>query len=164
MVPLFVQENYCHFNPMLKMINGIVASLFFILRRPLLQLSLFFCFLIFFILLHFLGRQESQKQIDGRHLRLISLAADAMAEGDVINSKLRELNRWDLSQARGVSATVAPAFYMRGAMCGQIMFPSWLGKNSSKTKFARMAREVHVIIKKIKNKKLILFFYNERCV
>ena len=54
---------------------------------------------------------------------------------------------------QAIYASVIPGDVMRGAMSGMIAFPSWLGKNSSKTKTDRMLQDLksHMKLKYVVN-------------
>jgi Replication factor RFC1 C terminal domain len=45
---------------------------------------------------------------------------------------------------QAIFSTVAPGIHLRGRLCGQALFPSWLGKNSKKNKFDRLASELQM--------------------
>ncbi|KAJ3174821.1 hypothetical protein HK101_010820 [Irineochytrium annulatum] len=87
-------------------------------------------------------------------MRLLSGAADACRDADVIDSMLRRFifttNNWGLMPLHGAMSTVLPAFFMHGQASGQVWgsnggfgFPGWLGKNSTQQKTTRQLRELH---------------------
>lgn len=76
-------------------------------------------------------------------LKCAALAADAISMGDVIETKIRSSNNWELLDSQAFHSSVMPGHYMSGKFRAQIMFPSWLGKNSKGGKFRRFATELH---------------------
>ena len=51
---------------------------------------------------------------------------------------------WSLLSTAAVFSSVLPGEYMAGFMTGQIQFPSWLGKNSKRTKVDRLCQELEM--------------------
>ncbi|KAJ3195912.1 hypothetical protein HK101_010669 [Irineochytrium annulatum] len=83
-------------------------------------------------------------------MRLLSGAADACRDGDLIDSVLRKTNNWGLMPLHGAISTVRPAFFMHGQVSGPVFgatggfaFPGWLGKNSTQGKTTRQLRDLH---------------------
>ncbi|KAJ2808843.1 DNA replication factor C complex subunit Rfc1 [Coemansia guatemalensis] len=75
-------------------------------------------------------------------LEQLSRAADMIAEGDVVEGKLRGSQQWGLMPLHATLACVAPAFHARGRRNTMYRFPLWLGRNSKGTRLARQLREV----------------------
>ncbi|KAJ2608896.1 DNA replication factor C complex subunit Rfc1 [Coemansia sp. RSA 1365] len=75
-------------------------------------------------------------------LEQLSRAADMIAEGDVVEGKLRGSQQWGLMPLHATLSCVAPAFYARGRRNVAYRFPLWLGRNSKGTRLARQLREV----------------------
>lgn len=76
-------------------------------------------------------------------LERICQTAESLSTSDLIDNKIRKSNNWSLLETQAVFASVLPGFYMEGHMGGQINFPSWLGKNSKRSKFHRILCELH---------------------
>ncbi|KAJ2080222.1 DNA replication factor C complex subunit Rfc1 [Coemansia sp. RSA 988] len=75
-------------------------------------------------------------------LEHLSRAADMIAEGDVVEGKLRGSQQWGLMPLHATLSCVAPAFHARGRRNTMYRFPLWLGRNSKGTRMARQLREV----------------------
>ncbi|CAH1774477.1 unnamed protein product [Owenia fusiformis] len=84
----------------------------------------------------FAARGDIKKQLD-----LLSKTADSIASGDLVDKKIRNEQAWSMLPLQAMFASVLPGEYMSGS-CGQINFPSWLGKNSTKTKTNRILQEL----------------------
>ena len=80
-------------------------------------------------------------QNEALKLHRASLAADAIANADVIGKRIVSEQLWGLSQAHGALACVAPGFYAQGVV-GRPGFPQWLGRNSTATKRQRLLKEI----------------------
>ena len=80
-----------------------------------------------------------------KKLELISRAADAMSDGDLIDALIHGPNQqWSLMPVHGMMSTVTPAYYTHGMGGGFPVFPAWLGKNSSQGKLGRLLGEVQI--------------------
>jgi len=77
-------------------------------------------------------------------MELVSKAADSMAQGDLVEKEVRSGMNWGLLPTAAVFCSVVPGEYMSGFMTGQIQFPSWLGKNSKKSKVDRILQELQM--------------------
>jgi len=77
-------------------------------------------------------------------MELVAKAADALAEGDVIEKGIRSGMNWSLLPTAALFNSVLPGEYMEGTMHGQIQFPSWLGKNSRRSKMDRILQELQL--------------------
>ena len=81
-------------------------------------------------------------------LSCVSRAAQALSDSDLLNESIRRRGRWDLSNALALCAAVLPGHYMAGPqMVERASFPSWLGKNSTTTKNARLLAELELRVK-----------------
>merc|ERR1719318_2278279 len=65
-----------------------------------------------------------------------------MAQGDLVEKGIRSGMNWSLLPTAAVFCSVLPGEYMEGFLTGQIQFPSWLGKNSKKSKVDRILQEL----------------------
>lgn len=72
-------------------------------------------------------------------LAKLAKAADALSEGDVYTDYIRSRQAWGLLPSLAV-ATVRTAT-LAGTVAPYMSFPTWLGKNSSRGKRARMLAE-----------------------
>lgn len=75
-------------------------------------------------------------------MKKAALASECLSIGDVIATKIRSTNCWSLLETQGLFQSVLPGYHMKGRIGGQINFPSWLGKNSTKTKRRRLLAEL----------------------
>ncbi|KAJ3213262.1 hypothetical protein HDU67_003105 [Dinochytrium kinnereticum] len=99
-----------------------------------------------------LSKEPNVVNADLEHLGLLSLAADAIAQADIIDNVLRKTNSWTLMPLVGVTSTVRPAFFMHGTFIsdrpsfqgGGYGFPGWLGKNSTTSKSWRQLKEIQM--------------------
>jgi len=77
-------------------------------------------------------------------MECVSKAADSMAQGDLVEKGIRSGMNWSLLPTAAVFCSVMPGEYMSGFLTGQIQFPSWLGKNSKKSKVDRILQELQM--------------------
>lgn len=75
-------------------------------------------------------------------MELVSQAADSIAEGDLVERGIRSGMNWSLLPTAAIFCSVLPGEYMQGFLTGQVMFPSWLGKNSRRSKMDRILAEL----------------------
>jgi len=73
-------------------------------------------------------------------LNRAALAAESIAEADVIGARISREQQWSLAPLHGVMSCVRPGFHMAGIL-GKVNFPAWLGRNSTATKRKRLLRE-----------------------
>ncbi|CAK9301885.1 unnamed protein product [Gordionus sp. m RMFG-2023] len=73
---------------------------------------------------------------------LISQSADFISDGDLMTQTIQKTNNWSLLPLVALSSAVAPGEIMKGYFGGMINFPKFFGKNSKKTKFQRMLKEL----------------------
>ena len=71
----------------------------------------------------------------------LARAADAMADIDLVERKVREEQRWDLLPTAAL-LSVRTAAKCTGGMRAQQQFPTWFGNNSRKTKRTRLLGEL----------------------
>ncbi|XP_039293527.1 replication factor C subunit 1 isoform X2 [Nilaparvata lugens] len=71
-------------------------------------------------------------------------AAESLCNGDLVDRTIRSRNAWSLLPVQAVFSSVVPGEVLKGHMGGQINFPAWLGKNSSKNKMDRLQQELLV--------------------
>ncbi|XP_059473115.1 replication factor C subunit 1 [Neocloeon triangulifer] len=79
-----------------------------------------------------------------KKLELMSKASDSLAKGDLVENLIRVNQAWGLLPVQAIYSTVVPGIVLRGRLTSQAMFPSWLGKNSRKNKFDRLASELQL--------------------
>ncbi|KAJ1962217.1 DNA replication factor C complex subunit Rfc1 [Dipsacomyces acuminosporus] len=75
-------------------------------------------------------------------LERLSSAADCIAEGDIVETKLRGSQQWELMPLHAALSCVGPAHHVRGGHMGMYRFPGWLGQNSKGTKLLRLLCEI----------------------
>jgi len=73
-------------------------------------------------------------------LSRVAQAAESIAEADVVGSRISREQQWGLAPLHGALACARPGFLLQGPF-GRANFPSWLGRNSTNTKRARLLRE-----------------------
>ncbi|GAQ91039.1 Putative replication factor C subunit [Klebsormidium nitens] len=94
---------------------------------------------------------------DPRRLDVMTRAADAIADGDVVNGRVRRYQQWGHMPFSAFNSTVLPATYLHGRR--EVLAPGernfnrfggWLGKNSTQGKNRRLLEElrVHVLYSK----------------
>lgn len=77
------------------------------------------------------------------HLAAVSAAADAIADGDIVNSRIRSSEQqWNLMPFHGVMSTVLPSSYIAGQVMGRFNFTTYLGNNSKTNKYNRLLQEL----------------------
>ncbi|RUP45375.1 hypothetical protein BC936DRAFT_148256 [Jimgerdemannia flammicorona] len=90
----------------------------------------------------------SKKEIDCRTMDLVSRAADAISEGDLVDRMIHGTEQqWSLMPVHSAFSCVRPAYFMHGFSSGQdgrYNFPGWLGQNSKTIKYQRLLREVQI--------------------
>mmetsp|Transcript_13404 Transcript_13404/g.22279 ORF Transcript_13404/g.22279 Transcript_13404/m.22279 type:complete len:967 (+) Transcript_13404:62-2962(+) len=68
-------------------------------------------------------------------------AADAIAEADVVGTRIAGQQQWGLAPLHGVLSCAKPGFHMACGNIGRLNFPAWLGRNSTSNKRQRILRE-----------------------
>jgi replication factor C subunit 1 len=75
-------------------------------------------------------------------LDLLGRTAHCISQTDLIKKVIRSQNAWSLLPVEAVFASVVPGQLMlEGFISSQIVFPSWLGKNSRTNKMDRLLQE-----------------------
>uniref|UniRef100_A0A3B3W2L3 Replication factor C subunit 1 n=1 Tax=Poecilia latipinna TaxID=48699 RepID=A0A3B3W2L3_9TELE len=95
------------------------------------------------------------------HLVLLSKAADSIADGDLVDRRIRSSQNWSLLPTQAIFASVLPGELMRGYMSQFPVFPSWLGKNSSTNKHSRIVQELtsHMSLKTLSSRQAVNLDY-----
>lgn len=95
------------------------------------------------------------------HLVLLSKAADSIAQGDLVDRRIRSGQNWSLLPTQAIYASVLPGELMRGYMSQFPAFPSWLGKNSSTNKHSRIVQELtsHMSLKTLSSRQAVNLDY-----
>jgi len=77
-------------------------------------------------------------------LQNVANAAQAIANGDLIDRRIRSLQQYDSLPYHGVLSSLQPAQYSArcGRLSGRIGFPLWMGKNSTRRKNDRLFSEL----------------------
>ncbi|XP_046396184.1 replication factor C subunit 1 isoform X2 [Ischnura elegans] len=75
-------------------------------------------------------------------LSLLAQTTESLAMGDIIQKVIRTNNAWKLLPSQAIFSSVVPGALMEGHMTGQIDFPAFLGKTSTKGKMERLAQEL----------------------
>ncbi|RZF43766.1 hypothetical protein LSTR_LSTR009189 [Laodelphax striatellus] len=90
-------------------------------------------------------------------------AAESLCNGDLVDKTIRSRNAWSLLPVQAVFSSVVPGDVLKGHMGGQINFPAWLGKNSSKNKMDRLQQEllVHTRLRVSASKEAINLDYSQ---
>ncbi|KPI93596.1 Replication factor C subunit 1 [Papilio xuthus] len=73
----------------------------------------------------------------------LSMAADSISLGDLVDARIRGSQAWNLLPIQAMYSSVIPGQAMAGHVAGQIQFPGWLGKNSRAGKLQRLGQEIH---------------------
>ncbi|KAM4750984.1 LOW QUALITY PROTEIN: replication factor C subunit 1 [Anableps anableps] len=95
------------------------------------------------------------------HLVLLSKTADSIADGDLVDRRIRSGQNWSLLPTQAIYASVLPGELMRGYMSQFPVFPSWLGKNSSTNKHSRIVQELtsHMSLKTLSSRQAVNLDY-----
>jgi len=82
------------------------------------------------------------------HLRSMSEAALSIADGDLIDARIRASQQYAALPYHGVLSSIKPAKYaaQMGRLSGRIGFPAWMGKNSGRKKCQRLFGELAVSV------------------
>ncbi|ELU15704.1 hypothetical protein CAPTEDRAFT_175237 [Capitella teleta] len=75
-------------------------------------------------------------------MKLLSQAADSIAQGDLVDRQIRSTQNWGLLPTQAIFSTVLPGEAMKGSIGQMIQFPQWLGKNSTRNKNDRTLQEL----------------------
>ncbi|KAI9316053.1 replication factor RFC1 C terminal domain-containing protein [Dichotomocladium elegans] len=86
---------------------------------------------------------KSIKETDANAMSLAAMAADMMADGDIVDSKIHgSVQQYSLMPVHSIFSCVLPAYYMEGRISERLYFPGWLGQNSKATKFKRLLTDM----------------------
>eukprot|EP00871_Galdieria_phlegrea_P002226 jgi/Galph1/3003/GphlegSOOS_G1673.1 len=77
-------------------------------------------------------------------LEKLSEAASVVAQGDIINRIIRGQQAWNLMPIQALLSGVYPGTLLQGPFSEMIHFPSWLGKNSTRSKNKRLSLELQM--------------------
>merc|ERR1719486_1610736 len=80
------------------------------------------------------------------HLKSLSEAALSIADGDLIDARIRATQQYAALPYHGVLSSIKPAKYAAsiGRLSGRVAFPAWMGKNSTRKKVQRLLGEIAV--------------------
>ncbi|ORE17800.1 DNA replication factor C, large subunit [Rhizopus microsporus] len=85
----------------------------------------------------------SAKEIACNEMELIAKAAEAIADGDLVDSMIHgSSQQYSLMPVQSIFSCVRPAYYMEGYMQTRTGFPSWLGNNSKAAKYSRLLSDL----------------------
>lgn len=86
---------------------------------------------------------HSAKEKECKELDLLAQAAEAIADGDLVDSMIHgTIQHWSLMPVHSIFSCVRPANYMVGSVRSRMNFPLWLGQNSKAAKYARALSDV----------------------
>lgn len=110
---------------------------------------------------HFINKIKGVDNQMLSHLESLSACADSISDGDLVDKAIYSGTHWELQPVHAVLSTIKPTTIMRGTLMEQLRFPSWLGKNSSATKRARLLKEIqyHMSVSSTANKTEIRLHY-----
>jgi replication factor C subunit 1 len=80
-------------------------------------------------------------QIQAWQLHRAMKASEAIADSDLVGTRILKDQQWGLAPLHGVLSTITPGTMMRGNPPGRMGFPGWLGRNSTANKRQRILRE-----------------------
>jgi replication factor C subunit 1 len=87
---------------------------------------------------------DNPKQKNLAALDLVSKAADAISDGDLVDRMIHgSQQHWALMPTHAIFSFVRPASYVYGSLANHhTRFTAWLGKNSNQGKLMRMIKEI----------------------
>ncbi|KAI7908090.1 replication factor RFC1 C terminal domain-containing protein [Cokeromyces recurvatus] len=89
------------------------------------------------------SRTGNATETDCNHMDLIAKAANAMADGDLVDTMIHgTVQHYSLMPVHSIFSCVRPANYMEGSLRTRMNFPGWLGQNSKAGKYARALSDV----------------------
>ncbi|KAI7885021.1 DNA replication factor C, large subunit, partial [Lichtheimia hyalospora FSU 10163] len=88
-----------------------------------------------------MSKTGNPKEEQVNAMRMAAKAADAMADGDLVDSKIHG-QQYSLMPVHSVMSCVVPAYYMEGSVNQRLYFPGWLGQNSKATKYKRLLTDM----------------------
>lgn len=90
-----------------------------------------------------MSKTGSPIEHEANKLGLIAEAADAMADGDIVDSHIHgSVQQWSLMPIHSAFSCVRPAYFMKGFSNTRHNFPSWLGQNSKMQKNIRGVNDI----------------------
>ncbi|KAG0747208.1 hypothetical protein G6F62_002034 [Rhizopus arrhizus] len=91
-----------------------------------------------------LCKSGSQKEIECIEMELAAQAAEAIADGDLVDSMIHgSTQQYSLMPVHSILSCVRPAYFMEGHFQTRTGFPAWLGQNSKTGKNSRLLSELH---------------------
>ncbi|KAI8384543.1 replication factor RFC1 C terminal domain-containing protein [Radiomyces spectabilis] len=92
-----------------------------------------------------MSKSGSPRDIGCYTMELASKAAEAMADGDLVDTMIHgTVQHYSLMPLHSIFSCVSPASFMEGSLSGgfRLNFPAWLGQNSKAAKYARLMSDV----------------------
>ena len=90
------------------------------------------------------SKAATPRELEVQAMEVASKAADYITDADIVSSNIYRDQDYALMPTHAVMSSVAPAWLMSaGGLGGQVTFPVWLGRNSTRLKMARLTREMH---------------------
>ncbi|GJD12437.1 Replication factor C subunit 1 [Galdieria sulphuraria] len=77
-------------------------------------------------------------------LKKLVEASTSIAEGDIFNDLIRRQQAWNLMPVQALFSGIYPGQLLQGPFGDMIHFPSWLGKNSTRSKNKRLTMELQM--------------------
>jgi replication factor C subunit 1 len=89
--------------------------------------------------LNYQGKEKNLKILE-----LVEKASESISDGDLVDRMIHgSQQHWSLMPTHAVFSFVRPASFVAGSQAGhQTRFTSWLGRNSTQGKLARMVKEI----------------------
>ncbi|VDP43392.1 unnamed protein product [Soboliphyme baturini] len=91
-----------------------------------------------FVQENYINVSSSKAQSVNDQLDRLSVAADLIAYGDVLEKQIRTGGDWSLLSEEAMLAAVLPCDHVKGRLHRQIFFPQWFGKNSKSGRLLRL--------------------------
>ncbi|ORZ24576.1 replication factor RFC1 C terminal domain-domain-containing protein [Absidia repens] len=89
------------------------------------------------------NQSANLKEIDCLEMELFADAANAIADGDLVDSRIGKYQEYSLMPVHSIFSCVRPAYYVQGNLGGNRMgFPQWLGQNSKTLKNMRLLADI----------------------
>ena len=82
---------------------------------------------------------QQQQQLEAIHRAM--WASEAIADADLVGTRILRDQSWGLAPLHGVLSCVTPGFKAATPGGVRVQFPSWLGRNSTRNKRMRLLRE-----------------------
>ncbi|GJQ09946.1 hypothetical protein GpartN1_g1737.t1 [Galdieria partita] len=81
---------------------------------------------------------------EATNLEKLCEASSSIAEGDIFNDLIRREQAWNLMPVQALFSGIYPGQLLEGPFGDMIHFPSWLGKNSTRSKNKRLVMELQM--------------------